>query len=92
MVQSNDIEKLYPSFGISGNNSTQLSNFPKVFIQELIYNTKSKVATKSKVEPSFDSTSTRETMKDQQCDEVKSNLVRSKVDNLKGSLLCYEMT
>lgn len=51
-------------------------------------------ATKSKTAPkdsSHDSDSTRLSDDEPQFVDVKSTLVRSKVDNLKGSMLCFEM-
>lgn len=93
---------LYPSLR-SAHQTTTFSTFPKVFSASNDFcqtNNKNKsqnrdqnLVFKSKTTKnnSSDSESTRLSDDEPQFTDVKSTLVRSKVDNLKGSMLCFEM-
>jgi hypothetical protein len=94
-MEFEDMFSLYPSLRDTHQTKT-FSTFPKVFSASDSF-CQSKLpfqfATKSKTNKngSHDSDSTRLSDDEPQFTDVKSTLVRSKVDNLKGSMLCFEM-
>lgn len=91
-LQLNDLSAFYPGLA-QMSQLKQKSTFPKVFAS-LDQPTKAvqKKTKNNKANPSFDSDSTRLSKDDQCFSEVTSTIIRSKVDNLKGSMLCFQMS
>jgi hypothetical protein len=96
-MEFEDLFSLYPSLRDTNQVKT-FSTFPKVFSAsdsfcqaKLPFQFVTKSKTTKKFNQSHDSDSTRMSDDEPQFTDVKSTLVRSKVDNLKGSMLCFEM-
>jgi hypothetical protein len=94
-MEFEDLFSLYPSLRDTNQTKT-FSTFPKVFSasnsfcqSKLPFQFASKPAKKNLHSQNSDSTGLSDD--EPQFTNVKSTLVRSKVDNLKGSMLCFEM-
>jgi hypothetical protein len=88
-MECDEIFSLYPTLTNKRNNT--LSNFPQIFVESENFKQKSKGFNNDQKAFNSDSQSTNASDDEYSFSNVKSTLVKSKVSNLRASMLCFEM-
>jgi len=88
-MEFDDLFSLYPT--LTNKNPNQLSTFPQMFTQTEEFSPKGEFNNKEEKAFNSESESTMASDEEYTFSNVKSTLVKSKVSNLRASMLCFEM-